>query len=251
MNRSTAPRAQPWLPFGEPPVTSPRLFCLPNAGAGAASFAPWRRLADTALVVCPVQPPGRAERFREAPHTSVDALVDDLADALADQFTGAYALYGHSVGALVVFELVRRLRQRGRPLPVHLFVSGRAAPHLPDTRKALRDLPRDELIAEVAQMGGTPPEILRERSLMESLLPLLRADFAVNETYGYRPEPPLELPLTVFGGQRDPRAEESELLAWKVHTSGPFEIQMFPGGHFFVHDHASVLIQEMARPLTL
>lgn len=250
MNRPTVSRATPWLPFGEPPAARPRLYCLPNAGAGAASFAPWRRLADPGVTLCPVQPPGRAERFREAPHTSVDTLVDALADALHEQFTGRYALYGHSVGALVVFELVRRLRRTGLPLPVHLFVSGRAAPQLPDTRATLRDLPTDELIDELARMGGTPPEVLRERSLMDSLLPLLRADFAVNETYAYRPEPPLDLPLTVFGGHADPRADEPELAAWREQTSGPFALRMFPGGHFFLHDHANVLIQEIARPLT-
>ncbi|MEE1803258.1 thioesterase II family protein [Streptomyces sp. NPDC101062] len=251
MNHTTTTQrpARAWLPFGEAPPSGPRLFCFPNAGAGAASFATWRGLAPAGMTVCPVQPPGRAERFRETPYDRLDTLLDGLTEALRTQFTGVYALYGHSVGALVAFELARRLRRAGARPPVHLFVSGRAAPQLPDGRKQLRDLPTGELLDEVAAMGGTPPEVLREESLMAALLPLLRADFAVNETYAYREEPPLDLPLTVFGGRDDPRAREAELLAWESLTTADFDIRLFPGGHFFINDAANVLLQRMAKSL--
>ncbi|MBB5936680.1 thioesterase II family protein [Streptomyces zagrosensis] len=249
MNQPTAHQAQAWLPFEAAPAARPRLYCFPNAGAGAASFAQWRALAVPGTAVCPVQPPGRAERFREKPHASLDALLDELTDALRGQFTGTYALYGHSLGALVAFELTRRLRREGEQLPVHLFVSGRAAPQLPDTRRALRDLPTAQLIGELARMGGTPDEVLREESLMSSLLPLIRADFAINETYTYREEQPLNIPLTAFGGQQDPRAEEAELAAWSLQTSAHFDLRMFPGGHFFINDNAGTLVKEMTALL--
>lgn len=241
--------ARLWLPFGEPSPSSPRLFCFPSAGASAAAFAAWRTLVPDGVTVCPVQPPGRAERFRETPYDRCAPLVDDLATALRDQFTGTYALYGHSMGALVAFELARRIRELGVQSPVHLFVSGRAAPHLPDVRRPLRDLPADTLIGEVAGMGGTPEAVLREKDLMALLLPLLRADLAVNETYEYRTEPPLGIPLTVFGGQRDPRADRAELLAWESLTSVRFQARMFPGGHFFINDRANELLEMMVVPL--
>ncbi|WP_172381387.1 thioesterase II family protein [Streptomyces sp. MNP-20] len=245
-----APRpARTWLPFGAPPLSGPRLYCFPSAGASAASFAPWRRFAPGGVTVCPVQPPGRAERFREPPYDRSDALVDDLAHALRDQFTGTYALYGHSLGALVAFELARRLRRAGATPPVHLFVSGRAAPHLPDVRRPLRDLPADDLIRAVAGLGGTPEEVLRASDVMELLLPLLRADLTVNETYAYRDEPPLDVPLTVFGGRRDPRADEAEILAWESLTSAAFQVRTFPGGHFFINERAEELMEVMTRLL--
>ncbi|MEI5103008.1 alpha/beta fold hydrolase [Streptomyces sp. PmtG] len=247
--RSAACPAGAWLPFGEPSLSRPRLYCFPSAGASAASFAPWRRFAPGGVTVCPVQPPGRAERFREPPYDRSDALVDDLAHALKDQFTGVYALYGHSLGALVAFELARRLRRAGAPPPVHVFASGRAAPHLPDVRRPLRDLPADELIRAVAGMGGTPEEVLRASDVMDLLLPLLRADLTVNETYAYRDEPPLGSPLTVFGGRRDPRADEAEILAWESLTTGAFQARMFPGGHFFINERAEEMMEVMTRPL--
>ncbi|MFF7802685.1 thioesterase II family protein [Streptomyces olivaceus] len=237
------------LPFGAPPTTVPRLFCFPSAGASAAAYAPWRTLVPQDVTVCPVQPPGRAERFREAPYDRCGPLVAHLASALSEQFTGTYALYGHSMGALVAFELAREIRRTGATPPVHLFVSGRAAPQLPDVRRPLRDLPAEELIGEVAGMGGTPEAVLRERELMELLLPLLRADLSVNETYRYGPQPPLDIPLTVFGGHRDPRADRTELPAWEDLTRGPFRTRMFPGGHFFINDWSQEILKMMVMPL--
>ncbi|MFD8626376.1 thioesterase II family protein [Streptomyces hygroscopicus] len=241
--------ARAWLPFGEPPVSRPRLFCFPSAGSSAAAFAPWRALVPAGVTVCPVQPPGRAERFRERPYDRCAPLVEDLVSALREQFSGTYALYGHSLGALVVFELARRLRRLGARPPAHLFVSGRAAPQLPDVRRPLRDLPPDELIGAVADIGGTPADVLRDKGLMATLLPLLRADFSVNETYEYRGESPLGVPVPVIGGQRDPRADRAELLAWEDLTTERFQLRVFPGGHFFIHDQAKELLTMMALSL--
>jgi medium-chain acyl-[acyl-carrier-protein] hydrolase len=241
--------ARAWLPFGEVQPSQPRLYCFPNAGAGAASFATWRRLAPSGVAVCPVQLPGRAERFRESPYDRVDPLVNELVSVLGDQFSGPYVLFGHSLGALVAFETVHRLRAIGGQQPVHLFVSGREAPHLPNNRKLLANLPTDELLAELRHMGGTPDEVLRDKELMAALLPLLRADAAVNEVYHYRHTVPLDIPLTVFGGYRDSRADEDHLRAWESLTSASFDIRMFPGGHFFINEYAQELLNIMVRPM--
>jgi medium-chain acyl-[acyl-carrier-protein] hydrolase len=238
-----------WLPLGEPALARPRLFCFPHAGASAAAFGGWQRLAGERIAVCPVQPPGRAERYREPAYRDVGAFVDDLVTELGHQFVGHYALFGHSMGALVAFELACRLRAISAPAPVHLFVSGRTAPQLAETRTRLRDLPVDRLIHELRRMGGTPDMLLRDRELLEAFLPLLRADFSVNESYRYRAQDPLAIPLTAFGGRSDPRAEEWEIREWAAQTSERFQCRMFSGGHFYTEEHAADVVGIMRSEL--
>jgi surfactin synthase thioesterase subunit len=246
MTRATANH---WLPYGEPDTALPRVFCFPHAGGGAATFGPWRDLAGPRLVVCPVQPPGRSERFDQPAHRDIESYVDDLAASAGHQFTGDYALFGHSAGALVAFCLTRRLVAEGRA-PVHLFVSGRTAPHVPYTRPRLHDLPTDELIGHLRALGGTPDVVLDDPGLFEVFLPVLRADFALNETYRHDESPPLPVPLTAFGGADDPRAGPAELRAWGALTSGRFETHCFPGGHFYTEHHASSLLAVIRRAFT-
>jgi surfactin synthase thioesterase subunit len=246
---TTASTSTRWLPMGTPAPEAPRLFCFPHAGASAATFATWQRLAGQGIAVCPIQPPGRAERYREPAFRDVGAFVDDLVGELESQFTGRYALFGHSMGALVVFELTRRLRAIGATPPVHVFVSGRPAPQLPESRTPLRDLPVNRFVQELKRIGGTPDVLLRDPELLEAFLPLLRADFSVNETYRYRLEEPLGIPLTAFGGERDPRADVAEIREWAVQTSARFEHRIFPGGHFFTEQFAGELVQTMRAEL--
>jgi medium-chain acyl-[acyl-carrier-protein] hydrolase len=249
MTNTSRERTTPWLPFGDAPTSTPRLFCFPNAGAGAATFTNWRRMAPDGIEVCPMQPPGRAERYQEDAHQTLDGLLDDMMASLAPRFTGRYALYGHSMGALVVFALTRRLLAEGHPPPAALFVSGRAAPQLANVRRQLYDLPTDELIPELRAIGGTPEEVLGELSLLELFLPTLRADFAVNENYHHTPADPLPVPLTVFGGSDDIRADEDELRAWSELTSAAFDVHVYPGDHFFIVPHAADLLARMAAVL--
>jgi surfactin synthase thioesterase subunit len=234
-----------WLPGGEPPTSDTRVFCFPHAGGGAVSFAEWPSHADVTL--CPVQPPGRAERFREPPHSRVESYVDALLAGLGHQFTGRYAFFGHSVGALVAYRLTRRLHALGATPPAHLFVSGRAAPHLPYTRTPLHDLPTAELVGHLRRMGGTPDVILDDPGLLDVFLPVLRADFSVNETYRHEPGLPLPVPVTVFGGAEDPRADTEELHAWGALTScREFAVHTYPGGHFYLERHAPSVLEVIA-----
>ncbi len=242
-----------WLPFGTPDPAATRVFCFPHAGASAAAFAPWQRLAghgSDGVVYCPAQPPGRAERLREQPHRDVQSFVDDVVSSLRDQFTGTYALFGHSMGALVVFELARRLREVGLPQPAHVFVSGRPAPQLPEKRLRLRDLPTGRLVVELRRMGGTPDLLLRDPELLEAFLPMMRADFSVNEDYAYHEEEPLHIGLTALGGWTDPRATEPELRGWSAQTSARFACHLFPGGHFFAEQHAGQVLDIIRDELT-
>ncbi|GAA3987016.1 alpha/beta fold hydrolase [Allokutzneria multivorans] len=245
----TRPNALRWLPLGGGEPGKHRVYCFPHAGASAAVYAPWRALAGDRLAICPVQPPGRAERFREKPFTSVDALVDELVADIGDQFTGTYAFFGHSMGALLAFEVTRKLRALGAQLPKHLFVSGRAAPQLPDTRKQLRALPQPQLIAELKQLGGMPDAVLNEPELLELFVPLFRADLTVNEAYTHRAEDPLPIPLTTFGGHGDPRADDDELKAWGELAADRFALHTYPGGHFYLEKKAGELIDIFAAEL--
>jgi surfactin synthase thioesterase subunit len=242
MTRATANR---WLPYGEPDTVLPRVFCFPHAGGGAASFGAWRGLGGR-LAVCPVQPPGRSERFREPAHRDVESYVDDVVASTGHQFTGDYALFGHSAGALVAYRLAHRLVAEGRA-PAHLFVSGRTAPHVPYSRPTLHDLPVDLLVPQLRALGGTPDVVLDDPGLLGVFLPVLRADFALNETYRHASSAPLPVPLTAFGGAEDPRAGPVELRAWGALTSARFETHLYPGGHFYTEHHASSLLAVIRR----
>lgn len=249
----TGDPARRWLPFGPPTgdgrAQPAKLFCFPHSGAGAASYARWRRSARDRIVVCPVQPPGRAERYKETPYRNMVSYVDDLVRDVGPHFTGTYALYGHSVGALVAFEVARRLRAVGAEPPAHLFVSGRTAPHAPSGRVPLGSRTDDSLVAELRRMGGTPDMFLDEPELLAMFLPVLRADLAVNDQYRYRDEEPLPIPVTAFGGRTDPQVTEAELRMWAEQTSSRFTLRMFPGGHFFVEPHAGELVDLVCAAL--
>ncbi|EMD28747.1 thioesterase II family protein [Amycolatopsis azurea] len=240
--------ARPWLPGGIPPGGATKLFCFPHAGASAAVYREWIPAAGGDLVVLPVQLPGRAERGRETPHHDVESLVEAAIDGLGDALTGDFAFFGHSVGALTAYLLTRRLAERGATLPKHLFVSGRAAPQLPDTRLQLRDLPDERLATELHALGGLPDVLRRERELLAMFLPLMRADLAVNETYRHVPGEPLPVPLTVFGGDRDPRADLDELAAW-LELAADSTMVTYPGGHFYLEQRVAELLGVIQRKL--
>lgn len=242
---TTASITRQWLPY-DSTGTGTRLFCFPHAGASAAVYVGWRAAGNGDPVICPVQPPGRAARGRETPHHDAEALADDVISGLGAELTGDYALFGHSVGGLVAYLVARRIVEQGGPPPRHLFVSGRSAPQLPNTRRELRALPTDDLVGELRALGGLPDVLLKERSLLELFLPLLRADMTVNETYHHVPGPPLPIPLTVFGGVDDPRAEPAELAAWQ-ELSADAALVTYPGGHFYLDDHVPEILEVVRR----
>jgi surfactin synthase thioesterase subunit len=186
------------------------------------------------LQVCRVQLPGREERVREPAFTNVLRLAKVLADVLQPWFDRPFALFGHSMGALISFELTRELRRRSSVLPRHLFVSGRAAPHLPSRTPSIHHLCDVEFRRELRLLNGTPEQVLQDDELMKFLLPSLRADFSVCETYEHAYEEPLSLPITAFGGESDPRASAEEIRAWSEHTRARAGIRMFPGDHFYL-----------------
>lgn len=227
-----------------------RLFCFPYAGGGAAVYRSWHAGLPELVELAAVQPPGRESRFREEPFRRIEPMADAATDALAGHLDRPFAFFGHSLGAILAFEVVRRLRRRGLPQPRHLFVSGRPAPRVESTDPPIHDLPREEFIEAVRRYSGTPEEVLQNRELMELIEPLLRADFSASETYRYEPDAePLDLPLTALGGIEDAEVPPGHLAPWREETRGRFQERLLPGGHFFLNERQDEVVELVAREL--
>jgi len=214
-----------------------RLLCFPYAGGGPSIFRDWRYYARAPLEICPVSLPGRGSRIKEPASSKVQIVVVRLAAELAPLFEEPFAFFGYSMGALIAFELARHLETtRGSSCrPRMLIVAGRRAPTLPDVRSATYNLPVDAFKDELRRLQGTPPEILDDHELFDFLLPTLRADFQLVQTYRFQAGAQLHCQLLAIRGAQDSEVEPSSLDAWKLQTSGLFAKATFPGNHFFIH----------------
>lgn len=226
-----------------------RLFCLPYAGGGAGIFQGWSTGLPADIEVCPVQLPGREIRMMEPAFRHIDPLVDTLVPALLPYLDRPYAMFGHSMGALIAFEVARRLTGRHGLPPRWLFVSGHRAPQLPDPDPPIHHLPDEQFIAELRRLKGTPEEILQHAELMQLLLPRLRADLALAETYTYRADAPLACPISAFGGSRDSEVSLAELEAWHEQTTDRFRSRLIPGDHFFLQSGRATLWADIGEQL--
>jgi medium-chain acyl-[acyl-carrier-protein] hydrolase len=218
-----------------------RLFCLPFAGGGARVFRDWPAGLPADVEVWAVLPPGRERRLAEAALERVDELAGHVAEAMEPLLDRPFALFGHSVGAVVAFEVVRRLRARGLA-PVHFIASACRAPQLP-SRQRLHVLPDEEMLEGLRSRGGLSDEVLRERELVSLLLPALRADVRMYETYRYAPQAPFPWPLTAVGGIDDDRVTRADLEAWSIHAGGRFAVRQLPGDHFFLRSAEPELLR--------
>jgi medium-chain acyl-[acyl-carrier-protein] hydrolase len=221
-----------WLvEVGANPTGTP-LLIFPHAGAGPNQY---RRLGEAVLGrLRPflVHLPGRETRLDDDPAHDIGAVVQSLARAVTPLLASRIAFYGHSMGALVAFELARQLRRAYGVEPDHLVVSGHAAPRLPRSQ-ARHQLADDDLWTSVCSLRGTPPEVAADRQIRTMLLPVLRADFEVCETYRYRPEPALDCPISSFAGDHDQEAPPSTMAGWAAETRSAFQQETISGDHFF------------------
>jgi medium-chain acyl-[acyl-carrier-protein] hydrolase len=244
---ATSDSLSSWLAYRRPnPQARLRLFCFPYAGGSASTFGAWPNYLPAYVEVCPVQLPGREGRLRETPYRRLEPLIDALAQGLLPAFDKPFAFFGHSMGALISFELTRYLRRNAKPQPVHLFLSGARAPHTPDAEPPIHHLGEKEFIEAIKRLDGTPQEVLQHEELMQILLPYLRADFEVCETHAYQPEEPLSVPVTAFGGWQDKSISPDKVKAWCEQTSGACNVHMFAGGHFFLHSARAELLQTLS-----
>jgi medium-chain acyl-[acyl-carrier-protein] hydrolase len=227
-----------------------RLFCFPYAGGGTSIFRTWSRYLPPSIEIYPVQLPGRESRLMEEPFHHMADLVEYLGQTLLPQLDGPYAFFGHSMGALIGFELARYLRRRGHsPAPVHLYVASHRAPQLPDPHPATYHLPEPEFIAELRRLQGTPEEILQSSELLQLILPLLRADFTVCQTYQYTIEPPLAYPISAFAAQHDGEVTYEAAALWEKQTEDAFNLRLFDGNHFFLHTEQFPFLQALLQEL--
>jgi medium-chain acyl-[acyl-carrier-protein] hydrolase len=221
------------------------LVCFPYSGGAAHIFRSWPKLFDPSIATIAIEFPGRGSRFLEPLVSKFDPMVKAISEDLLPLLNRPCIFFGHSMGAILAFEVIRYLRRMGKPAPAHLVVSGQVAPHTRKSERALHLLPDNELISALRDYNGTPEEVLENKEFMPVFLPILRADFAVIENYQYKPESPIDCPITAFGGTEDNHVSSSKLEAWQEQTTGSFKSRLFPGDHFFLRSQEDALLAEI------
>ncbi len=239
--------ASPWLQ-GFHPVAAPRrtLVCFPYAGAGASVFRDWAPEAGPDTELLAVRLPGRENRIGEPPLSRVADAVPAILAALEPLGDRPLILFGHSLGAALAYATARALVARGTP-PALLALSGRRAPHLPSRRPPSHGLDDAAFRARLVALGGTPPEVLACDELMELMLPTLRADFAMSDTFHEDDPPPLPVPMLAFAGAEDAEAKAAEVAGWMRLAGAGFTLRTLPGGHFFLHEHRASIVSQLLK----
>lgn len=238
-----------WLPIKSNPSAPLQLICLPYAGGSAANFLPWRGLLEADVDVHALQLPGRGGRLGEPPIGALDELIPQIGAALLPLLAKPIVLFGHSLGALLAFEMCRWMRRHQHAAPLHLFVSGRRAPQIPSVVPITSADGDDAFVAYLAGLNGTPNQVLESTELMQLMLPALRADFRLGENYQYANDERLSCPVTAFGGSDDEESHDGRLDAWAMQTSGSFGRHIFEGDHFFIHSRQQEIVAVIDRRL--
>jgi len=242
--------ATTWFPSRPAaPDARVQLFCLPHAGGGASAYREWGPRLVPEIEVVAVQLPGRETRFSEPAASSAGQIVEQLVEPVLARANKPFALFGHSMGALLSFELCHALSLRGHP-PLHLFVSSFSSPHLqPHGDRIAHTLPDDEMAERVSALQGIPPEVLAAPEMLKVVLPVLRADLTVCETYDYLVRPPLQVPITALTGRDDPTVSIERVAAWSALSSGPVAFHQMPGDHFYLNAHLDDVLAVITRTL--
>lgn len=239
----------PWLMRSPGPAGRIQLFCFPYAGGSASAFMHWQAHLPREVELIGVQLPGRGSRMPEPPFVDIDRLLDELVPAIRTAARSPFAMFGHSLGGTLAFEVALRLRREAATEPSCLFLSACGAPHLRTKRPALHLLDDDALIEALRDYNGTPPDALAHRELMELLLPAIRADFALLASHRPREEAPLALPITALAGIHDPHVSTAQAEGWRECTSEAFSVRHFEGDHFFLQARTQEVVQCVAHLL--
>lgn len=224
------------------PLAKLRLFCFPYAGGGASTYRAWPTDLPSSIELCALQLPARERRIHEPPLTDMAPLVEHVIAAIEPWLDRPFGFYGHSMGALIAYEVARALRRQRRDLPVVLFAAARRAPHLAKEKPHVHHMDDASLTEVIRRLNGTAASIINDQRVMSHYLPTIRADFALFENYRYVPESPLSCSIVALGGTSDAEQSQEELALWRKHTSGHFEVRLFPGGHFFHRARAKELL---------
>ncbi|MFI7068858.1 thioesterase II family protein [Micromonospora sediminicola] len=226
------------------------LFCLPHAGGSAGTYRDWQGLLGPRFPTVAIDLPGRGRRMREAPCTSAADLVEWLlAEHLERMRTGPFAIFGHSMGGLLAFQLTHELVRRGLTRPRRLFISAALPPGSPH-RGSLHTLSDSQLVHTLHRLNGTPSEVLEHPQLIDLMLPVLRADLRVAETWAFRPTVELDVPVSLLGGRGDPLVPSDVLDHWRIHLAGEVVTRIYPGDHFYFRHDAAPLLADLRADLS-
>ncbi|GHO48029.1 thioesterase II family protein [Ktedonospora formicarum] len=225
-----------------------RLFCFPYAGGGASVFRSWADGAFEDVDVCGIQLPGRENRIGEPVYTQLTTLIQTLASVIQPYLDRPFAFFGYSMGALISFELARELRRTYKKQPVHLGFAAFRAPQLPNPNIKIYHMP-DEVFKVVMRADGIPEQVLQNTELMQAMLPTLRADYELCDTYQFKGEPAFSCPFSLYGGQDDVRVNQVDLDDWRIHSTAPTSLMMLPGPHLFLHSAPDLLMSAFANDL--
>lgn len=223
-----------WFPYSSAqPEMRLRLFCFPHAGGTARMYRSWQERFSPSIEIHAIQLPGHGSRLREQPFTAMDPMVEAIDKAICDQLDRPFAFFGHSLGALIGLELAHKLRSERKLEPYHLFIAACRPPHIPHIASITYNLPEEEFIASLRDLQGTPTEVLDNPELMDSLMPSLRADFQVLQTYRFTERETLGCPITVIGGTADREVQHTDLERWRDRSKGSFALHLLMASHFF------------------
>lgn len=226
-----------------------RLFCFPYAGGSASVFRRWPEHLPPEIEVCAIQLPGREDRFGEPFCEDLSKLIPLLAEKIRPFLDRPFAMFGHSMGALIAFCLARHLRSEGAPSPALLALSARQAAHLVSQRRPVSKLTDEAFVQELNFYGATPREVLEHPELRAMFLSVLRADFSLFESYHHTQEAPLTCPISAFAAVDDHTLSVDQVSAWREHASGPFTFRQMTGGHFFLNTATAALLTALAGDL--
>ncbi|OCQ21030.1 hypothetical protein A7985_14700 [Pseudoalteromonas luteoviolacea] len=223
-----------------------KLFCFPFAGGGTSTYANWAEKLSDDIQVVAVQPPGRSNRFFEPAFDSMGALIDDLLPRFIEQIDGQYMIFGHSLGSRVAYELITRLKKRGVQLPEHFFASGSRAAHLPCHDHEYHEMKDEAFIKKLEELNGTPKEVLENKELVNMILPTLRADFKIADSYRAEMKK-LPCSATIYSGRLDSSISMENLKAWRELFAEINAVKIFPGDHFFINSSEDMVLDHLTK----
>ncbi|GHO54369.1 thioesterase II family protein [Ktedonobacter robiniae] len=238
-----------WITCTQDTETRLRLFCFPYAGGGVAFYRRWSTSLPHEVALCPVYLPGHEQRIAEPAFTSLEQLVATLIEVMQPYLHEPFAFFGHSMGGLIAYVLARTLQEQCLLLPRALCLSAIKAPHLPARQEPLHTQPLPGFLRSLYRLGGTPLAVLQNAELMRLMLPTLRADFTLYETYTHTPSIPLTCPIVVYGGMQDTLVSRGELEGWRSYTSASCTVRQLPGNHFYLHSVQDLLLPLLAQDL--
>lgn len=245
-----AEQFEKWVRRSHPaPESAVRLLCLPHAGGSASFYFPMSKALAPAVEVLAVQYPGRQDRRHEPNIPSLPDLADRIFQAVRRLDDKPLALFGHSMGAVLAYEVALRMQDAGLPAPVRLFTSGRRAPSR-ERDEGVHTQSDERMVAELRKLSGTHAAMLDDPELLEMIMPAIRSDYRAVETYRYEPGRRLDCPITVITGDSDPRVSIDEAAAWEDHTTGPTDLHVLPGGHFYLVEQSAPVAELLAQRLT-